>query len=174
MDEIISFLKQLFELEKKALNAGNFKDRHEEYNKYANQIKQLMNEITVGLGVPVLDKEKPDFFYDEEEVSKVRHIYKITHYENDKYGELWSCYVSKSAPYKEIKTIGNCYVVANIDGELKMVSEYIEYEDTKRWRRVGGDEDLSDLYNLGKIISIERLLAPEDDEWSMEQYEAEI
>ena len=103
-------------------------------------------------------------------VAKPRNLYKITEYENPEYGKLWACYVSVANPITdEVKSIASCYIVAKVNGELKMISKFF-YDDMDEfmWRKGGGLT--LNFYELGKVVAVERLLSPLVDEWSLEEY----
>lgn len=102
-------------------------------------------------------------------IIKPRHLYKITQYNNKEYGTLWACYVSVANPITDtVKSIANCLVVAEIEGQLKFISKFIYDDDDLVWKHVGGI-DLN-FHELGTVQQVERLLSPENDEWSMEEY----
>ncbi|AZA74962.1 hypothetical protein [Chryseobacterium indoltheticum] len=174
MEKIKEFLSFLFEREQVAIDYGNRKDDFEKYNVIAKEIKSYMSDITVGFGVPVLEKPAPDFFYDEgAPYPTPRHLYKISHYQNKDYGDLWACYVSIANPYNNITGIDDCFIVTEINGELKIVAKFGPDIDQPKWKFYGGDRELK-INKLGKLLSIERIMEPIDDAWSMEQYNKEI
>ncbi|HRB71205.1 MAG TPA: hypothetical protein PK776_05090 [Flavobacterium sp.] len=99
-----------------------------------------------------------------------RYLFKISEYNNEKYGTVWVCYVSFLNPSESIKKIKECFLVASINEKLKIVSDFIVRSDAKEWRHVDGDEDKSlRLHNLGKPVKVERYLEP-TDEWSLKEY----
>ncbi|MCF2218390.1 hypothetical protein H9Q08_03650 [Chryseobacterium sp. PS-8] len=173
MDKIKKFLEFLFAKEQEAINYGYFKDKLDEYNKISFEIKSFMNDETVGLGLPLRSGPKSDRYYKTKENSsypKPRQVFKISEYIHERYGEIWACYVSLGNPDSEKKDISECFLVALIDEELKIISNFIVTSDAKEWRHVGGDEDKSlRLHNLGKPVKVERYLEP-TDEWSLEEY----
>jgi hypothetical protein len=101
---------------------------------------------------------------------KPRDLFKITEYENPEYGKLWACYVSVANPIIDtVKTIDNCFIAAKVNGELKMISQFFyDGMDDFMWKHGGGIE--LNLYELGKVVAVERLLTPLKDEWSLEEY----
>ncbi|WEK71304.1 MAG: hypothetical protein P0Y62_07020 [Candidatus Chryseobacterium colombiense] len=99
-----------------------------------------------------------------------RYLFKISEYTHEKYGTVWACYVSFFNPDESMKKIKECFLIASINEELKIVSDFIVSSDAKEWRHVDGDEDKSlRLHNLGKPVKVERYLEP-TDEWSLEEY----
>ncbi len=175
MEKVKEFFKFLFEKEQIAIDYGNRKDDFDKYNNVAKEIKSYMNDITLGFGLPVLEKPAPDFFYDENAPYPTsRHLYKISHYQNNNYGNLWACYVSVDNPgIGQTKILHSCFIVASIDENLKIVAQFNPDRDTGKWVFVGGDRDLK-MYKLGKLLSIERYLEPVNDAWGIEQYKKDI
>ncbi|THF47931.1 hypothetical protein E6C50_15980 [Flavobacterium supellecticarium] len=99
-----------------------------------------------------------------------RYLFKISEHNNEKYGTVWACYVSFSNPNESIKKINECFLVASINDELKIVSDFIVSSDAKEWKHVDGDEDKSlRLHSLGKPVKVARYLEP-NDEWSLKEY----
>ena len=102
-----------------------------------------------------------------------RHLYKISHYQNEKYGDLWACYVSIANSYMNTKRINDCFIIAEINGELKIIAKFGIDIDHPTWKFYGGDRELK-MSSLGKLQSVERIMEPVDDVWSMEQYKKDI
>lgn len=176
MEKIKEFLNLLFKKEQEAINFSFFKDKLSEYNEVSFEIKSYMNDETVGFGLPQKTQLNSDRFYKTKENAPYpnpRQLYKISHYQNEKYGDLWVCYVSIANPYNNITGMDDCFIVAEIKGKLKIIAKFIKDSDTKKWIHVGGDENLK-LYNIGKLQEIERIMEPKDDIWSMEQYNKDI
>src|ERR1044072_1838601 len=98
MNEVIDFLEGLFGKEREALYARHKKEMFDEYNSLAAAIISEMYNITVSLGLPVEDTPEPDSYYANyinEPFPTKRIIYKISQYNNEKYGVVWACYVSE-------------------------------------------------------------------------------
>lgn len=171
MEEVKQFLENLFTLEQEARHLSHIKEKIDEYNEIAMEIKSYMIDVTVGLGVPVARFPKPDFWYEGEfTYPKPRNLFKITEYENPEYGKLWACYVSvANSITDEVKSIANCFIVAKIEDELKMISLFF-YDDMDDFMwKLGGGIRLN-YYELGKVVEVERLLSPLKDERSLEEY----
>jgi hypothetical protein len=99
-----------------------------------------------------------------------RHFYKIGEYAYPKYGKIWACYTSVANPISgPVKLLSTLYMIAYIEEQLKIIAQFKVDHDTYKWRFVGGDRDIK-YYKLGKPVAVERLLSPEDDEWSIEEY----
>ena len=177
MERIKEFFRSLFEKEKEAIYYSGYKEKLDEYNSLVRELnKNVVNEM------PPLMRlhETPPYserFYKEikefDEPITPRHLYKITHYQNGTYGDLWACYVSIANPYNNITGIDDCFIVTEVDGELKIVAKFGPDIDQPKWKFYGGDRELK-MNKLGKLLSIERIMEPIDDAWSMEQYNKEI
>lgn len=99
-----------------------------------------------------------------------RHLFKISEYKNEKYGTVWACYVSIPNPSTNIKKLVNCFFVAEIENNLKIIAKMGVEPDIRKWTFYGGDDDKSlRLHNLGTPVKVERYLEP-TDEWSLEEY----
>lgn len=169
------FLEFLFKKEQIAIDARHNKDKFDEYNKLAEDIKQFMNDDSVGFGLPKFRKLQTDDYY--EDFKKMpyptkRHIYKISEYQNQKYGKLWACYVSNQDPGEGLtQLLASCFIVAKIDNLFKIIAKFNPDYITKEWERRGGD-DLN-YYDLGELIKVERFMSPVNDEWSIKEYNKE-
>lgn len=174
MEKIKFFLTEIIEKEKQALYYEGYKDKLDDYNKVVRELNKYVSDMMPSL---MREHDSPPFsdrFYEEvkefEEPINPRYLFKISEYTHGKYGTFWACYVSFSNPDESMKKIKECFLVASINEELKIVSNFIVSSDAKEWRHVGGDEDKSlRLHNLGKPVKVERYLEP-TDEWSLEEY----
>ncbi|KAB1231345.1 hypothetical protein [Chryseobacterium viscerum] len=171
MKEVKELLDFLFKKEQEAIYLGEKKGEFDNYNQLAEEIKSYMNDITVGLGLPVLTSPKPDIFYeDNPSYPASRHLFKISEYNNEKYNTVWACYVSIPNPSASTKKLTNCFLVAEIDQSLKIIAKMGVEPDTRKWKFYGGDEDNGlRIHNLGTPVKVERYLEP-TDEWSLEEY----
>lgn len=182
MEKIKTFLDIVFEKEQIAQDLKRDKDNIEKYNEfvvnelniycedpYDTDLKRKLEFNIMGKMISPLS----DRFYEESKncpYPAPRYLFKISEYNNEKYGTVWACYVSFSDPDDEIKKIKECFLVASINGELKIVSDFILSSDAKQWRHVDGDEDKSlRLNNLGTPVKVERYVEP-TDEWSLKAY----
>ena len=101
-----------------------------------------------------------------------RHIYKISHYIDDIYGDVYVVYASLSNPIDEIFSYGDCLFVSKINEELRIIKTYLFTSDFGRKEKFElprGLEDIS-FKTLKKPIHIERYLEPLDDKDGMEHY----
>lgn len=194
MERIKQFLDTIFEKEVIALEMRLQKDKIEAYNEYIEKElnsncvsyydEEWEEEIPFNLlgkmmpSLPEifssLGKSMPNFpqVFDRTDRSaiKMRHIFKISEYAHERYGTIWTCYVSNTKPSEAIKDIFNCLIVAEIEGNLKFISKMTVSQDIKKWEHSSGDTE-ADL-RLGKLknpVKIERYVEPTDD-WSLKEY----
>ena len=116
----------------------------------------------------------PEMFYQKTDF-KPRHLFKLSHYDNAVYGDVWVAYVGHRNPLDDTSEYHQSFVISEIDGELKVIGSITVDVDELSMKPVGwkasiyNPSDL-DINNLGKFISTERYLAPKDDGFSMEDY----
>ncbi|KFF23270.1 hypothetical protein [Chryseobacterium vrystaatense] len=171
MKAVKELLDFLFKKEQETIYLGGKKGQFDNYNQLAEEIKSYMNDITVGFGLPTLINPKPDIFYeDNPSYPASRHLFKISEYTHEKYHTVWASYVSIPNPGTGTKKLTNCFLVAEIERNLKIIAKMGIAPDTRQWKFYGGDEDKSlRLHNLGTPVKIERYVEP-TDEWSLEEY----
>ncbi|MCD0478075.1 hypothetical protein LPB90_06380 [Chryseobacterium sp. LC2016-29] len=111
-----------------------------------------------------------------EKYPNTRHIYKISHYKDDKYGDVYLVYLSTGNPRDGIFTYGACLFLAKVDNRLKFIRKYIFGDEMLVKDKFEGGQGLEDIsFNtLKKPINIERYLEPADDEDGMEHYLKDI
>lgn len=181
MEKIKVFLNDFIKAEETAHSEYRKEDNIEVYNQAVDNLDSytyLVSENYPDIGFNLRKMTEPhdeDFFEEVPLMEEIlpRHIFKISHYENNTYGNLWACYVSISNPINNRKRIHNCFIVSEINSELKIISKFVKDSDTNKWINIAGDQELKP-YNLGKILDIDLLMEPVDDAWSMEQYNKEI
>jgi hypothetical protein len=174
MEEIKNFLTELIKKEKDAVYYQGYKEKLGDYNKVVKELNLFVSDLMPPL---MREHDSPPFserYYKEvvefEEPVNTRHLYKISEYNNEEYGKIWACYVSVANPIEGItKLLSNCFIVVKIDEDYKIVAKFVPDMDTDKWRHVGGNESIN-YYKLGKPIAIERIMSPENDKWSIEEY----
>lgn len=177
MDEVKQLMETFIRLEKEKHELF-LNEKIDEHNELVDEINNLTQDpepphtfnLASKITLPLSMIKRRVIDNTEIKIAKPRDLFKITEYENPEYGKLWACYVSVANPVTDnVKTIDNCYIVAKIGSELKMISLYFyDGMDDFMWRHGGGIE--LNYYELGKVIAVERLLSPLKDEWSLEEY----
>ncbi|MDI1257322.1 MAG: hypothetical protein PSV16_14605 [Flavobacterium sp.] len=150
-----------------------------------NKALQKMNEYSVddlhnkfGM-IPSTQLEEPEFYeqWSTKKYPNPRHIYKISQYKDDIYGDVYVAYLSVRNPIAEIFTYGGCLFISRIDNELKIIKFYT-FGDPMLIKKkfetsVGGFGDIS-FKTLKSPVSVERYREPEDEDDSMEHYNKDI
>ncbi|WP_299763422.1 hypothetical protein [uncultured Dokdonia sp.] len=179
MKNIKDFLDFLFEREQEALNADNYKEDFQKYNSIVEEIQTHLYNISAGFNLPILKKPKPDFFYLKTK-NKVfparRYLFKISQYDNKKYNTIWACYTSESDPTSDkVKMLTTCFLIAEINNELKIIVKNRRNLDNDKWEFFGGDDDKTlRLHALGQPKEIIRYMEPLEDEGGLKLYKKDM
>lgn len=183
MEKIKTFIEMVFEKEQTAIYLQRDKDNIEKYNEFVEKElniycedsynSRIEGKIEFNIKGKIMSPFS-DRFYEQSKKSSYptpRYLFKISEYTNKKYGIIWACYVSIPNPSSNIKKLTTCFLVTEIENNLKIISDMMLSSDTYQWTFYGGDEDKSlRLHNLGRPLSIERYLEPSNDEWGLKEY----
>ncbi|WP_196887674.1 hypothetical protein [Aureivirga sp. CE67] len=180
MNEIKQFLNSFFEAEVEAWHASTKRDTDNTKQKIDKMhsfcIEKLHNKF--GL-VRVLVHKSDDFYERNKDASKFspRHLFKLSHYSHEKYGDLYLAYVSSKDGDEFNLEYFNCFFITKVEDNLKIAKKAWVTEDdgdygNKYWKMSDGYGDLS-FENTDKFISCERYLEPEDCDFSMKDYLAD-
>ncbi|WP_196887663.1 hypothetical protein [Aureivirga sp. CE67] len=177
MDKINVFLKRFFKAEVDAKISSWF-NNIENYNiKLKKMNSFLIEDLKESFGMVYLSEPKDDEFYNDVKYSSLptnpRHLFKISHYKNEKYGDLYLAYVSNTNADEYTLHYSLCFFITEIDGHLKIIKEYFrslnEYDYTYDWAEGVGIEYVT-FETAGEFISCERYLEPNGCEFSMKDY----
>ncbi|RZJ48431.1 MAG: hypothetical protein EOO44_21105 [Flavobacterium sp.] len=175
MEEVKNFINAFLKTEIEASDAS-IKPNLEDYNKKLNFMNSFcVEELHNKFGMIPHKELKSEEFYErwkDADPSNARHIYKISHYKDDKYGDVYVVYISEINPDNEIFLYGECLFVANISNELKVLKNYTFGDELlikSKFEASQGLEDIS-FKTLKKPIHIERYIEPVDDKDGMEHY----
>ncbi len=109
----------------------------------------------------------------EKEEIKPRYLYKITQYDNDDYEATWVCYLSEANPKNGLKTLDDCFILAQVEGELKLVARLKTRDeddyDYDKWKLVSGDSSLS-RYFTDTFITQKHFNSPVDSPWAQKDF----
>ncbi|MEO4004162.1 hypothetical protein [Flavobacterium sp. CAU 1735] len=118
----------------------------------------------------------PEFDFGwEEQISKneqpiPRHLYKIVQYDHEHYGEIWACYLSAANPENGRKTLDDCFILAQIDGEHKLIARCVATNSkSDRWKQVSGNSEVGD-YLRETFITQHYFNRPTDTEWALNDF----
>lgn len=170
--EILLFLENWFNAEIKARNAALQDNRKmalqtlEVMNSYS--IKELHNMFHVTPN-PIPEHIRKRF--ETRKFEKKRYIYKLCHYKNKKYNDLFIAWVSGFNPKDHYKVIGAALFIAKVEGKWKIIRLYgfDDDESDAPWYQNTGDRDVG-FKTAGKLIEIYRYLEPDGEKTSLFEY----
>ncbi|MFC3158008.1 hypothetical protein SAMN05443633_104350 [Chryseobacterium arachidis] len=154
------------------------------FNQEVREFRSMAIEgVEKGLGI----SERTDFGIftrTEKEIAdnpityKPRHLYKLSAYKNEIYGDIWVAYVSSTTTDSDPKayTIFEAFMISEIEDELRIIGTMIKYKNrstmkVEGWKAsVYNPSDL-DIKKLGEFIETERYLEPGNrDGFSLDEY----
>ncbi|GAA4272697.1 hypothetical protein U6A24_08080 [Aquimarina gracilis] len=149
---------------------------------FANQALRNMHQHTISalagqMGLIYKTKNESDEYYEKKKNKPAynpRHLFKISHYNHQKYGEVWIAYVSTVNPDPDIKLLSHAFFIVKEDGDLKIARIYIYSNQrgmstTYDWEGLNGYQDLT-FESLGELIEVNRILEPLDYQDSLKLY----
>lgn len=177
MNEIKEFIEAFFKIEATTSDAMLVPNL-ENYNRKLSEMNSFcIEEIKNTFGMtPMLSLESDEFYEDWKDTpfATLRHLFKITEYNNSKYGKLYAIYCSNVNPNPNKFRLFNCIFTSSIDGNLQIVKKYHFDDDSamlnhKIWIEGLGLNDIT-FDTLGEFVKTERYLAPEHCEFSLADY----
>ncbi len=134
-----------------------------------------IDKLDQGLGIYY----KKELVFDENPVIYLpRHLYKLSRYKNQIYGNLWVAYVSSTTTDEDPKadTMFEAFIISEVEGELKVIGTMIRFKNrstmkVEGWKAsVYNPSDL-DVQKFGEFIETERYFEPSNrDNFSLEEY----
>jgi hypothetical protein len=179
MEYIKNFINEFLKAEASASDAM-IKPNLDDYNaKLAIMKKFVVKELENTFGMlPRTELWDNDLYEEWKNASprNPRNIFKISHYIDKIYKDVYVAYISERNPDDEIFLYGMCLFVAYINNDLKIVKKY-SFGDSLRIKdkfEAGiGLDDIS-FETLKKPAAIERYKEPVDDQDAMEHYLMDI
>ena len=180
LEDIKKFIEEISQIEVIANNASLSSNVHFSNKHIGIYYSYFVDEITNRMGIIVrpqkgLDTEDSSEEELESTYKHLRRLYKISHYQNDYFGEVYLCYTSGFIPNDfaaMVESMIDCLIVAKIDEQYKVIMHAGLDPETDKWMDFVGSEHIS-LKKPGKLMSIERLIEPIDDDDEMAKYLAE-
>lgn len=169
------FIIQFLEIEAECWTKRQLTDL-DDFNDCIKKLYSMaIDRLDQGLG----SYYKKELVFDENAVKyKPRHLYKLSTYINEIYGDIYVAYVSSTTTDTDPKadTIFEGFIVGEIEDELKIIGTMVRYKNrstmkVEGWKpSVYNPSDL-DINKLGKFISTERYSEPSNrDNFSLEEY----
>ena len=175
MEEIRDFINMLLAAEVEARLARRIPDI-EQANEKFQDLLEFTQDPSIKFGLGYLTMPKSTLFYEAAQKSGhplIRKIFKISHYNNQKYGDFYACYLSAPEPPPNVNILGECFGIAKVNSDFKVVVDYL-FDDTdlleSSWIFAGGDEELK-MDKLGNVVEILRLTPPLNDADSLAEYD---
>lgn len=179
MEDIKNFVKSFSLQEAETI----YLRRQPNMEQYNNALKKMNDYCVESLhnkfGMLPLQKLDDKKYYNQWSKKKYpnpRYLYKISHYKNVSYGDVYVVYVSERAPMDNMFGYGDCLFVTKINDELKIVKDYAfgdEMMSKKKFDISLGFEDIS-FATLKELVEVGRYMEPEDDNDAKEHYLMEI
>lgn len=89
-----------------------------------------------------------------------RRMYKISEYDESRYGKVWLVYTSDTNP--KIDRISTIFVLAKRENEIAIISELYPVANYQQWKTSQGDRGLK-WSELGEPIDVHRYKQPTDE-----------
>lgn len=179
MEEIKNFITEFANAEA-AAGTASVKPDLTDFNKkldFMNTFAHVELQNNFGL-IPQTELDDADFYERWKNASpqKPRRIFKISHYKNDIYSEVYAVYTSSINPRDIIFSYGECLIVARINGVLQIIKRYAFGDPMNKKSKFKDGLGVEDLSNkkLKKPIAIERYMEPKHDIDGMEHYNRDI
>lgn len=169
MEKIKKFLNSFVEIEAKVATQKRKPDISA-YNQsietyYSMMVKQLRG-ATGYIPLSVLRSEEDYESLKDYPDDIARHLYKISKYNHQKYGDVWIAYLSAQNPRPEIKRLNNAIIVIDEDGyKVAKFMLYTDYTENNaadasfHWEEMWGYSDLK-FENLDGPKEILRIQEP--------------
>ena len=187
ISEIKDFLEEFFQAELDARNSTSIPDLDNMNNKIRKMYTYCSEALHFCFGIIPEKSLKDPEYYEERKGFKHEHprfLFKISHYRNKIYKDLFLAYTTSSVPMsaKYLK-ISKCLFIGKQAGEYKILNYYFvnnEYPDRIHWVKVEGQIHSPTFEDAGEFVKAERYLEPtynkrsvEDYEFSMQEYQAD-
>ncbi len=146
------------------------------FNQSVSELYSMaIDELDESLGIlqrNELDKEEEPTTY------KPRHLFKLSNYQNEIYGDIWVAYVSMTNPRREVNksVFFQGFIIAQVETDFKVIGSMIINKnrstmEIEGWRASVYNPSNLDIKNFGKFVSTERYSEPGNyDNFSLDEY----
>lgn len=179
MDEVKNFLNEFLEAEASTAYAL-VKPNLEDYNSKLSMMNSFcVEELQNMFGmIPRTELWDDDFYgeWKDADPIKPRNIFKISHYQDAIYNNVYVVYLSQNNPDNIIFLFGECIFIAKINNELKIIKRCAFGDEMLRKNKFENSLGLEDISfeTLKTPIEIERYMSPIHDKDGMEHYLMDI
>jgi len=177
LNDIKIFTQKFLEKEANALSCDTVPDLEKLKESVLIMFEDLSDEIRDDFSPPLRTTLKSEAFYKEAGNYTPAHLFKITAYKHDHYGNIWIAYVSDSYsfPQGETSPMSRAFIISRIEGQLKIIAcmsvELDEsYMEPTNWKASIYNPKEIDIFHLGEFLSTQRYLEPRDDGFSLKNY----
>jgi hypothetical protein len=175
MEEVKNFLNEFLKAEAAASyalvkpNLGDFNNKLAIMNRFC--VEELQNKLGM---IPRTELWDDDLYEEWKDAAPIepRNLFKISHYKNEIYGDVYVAYLSPKNPNGRIFRYGECLFITKIEDELRGIKIYgfgDKMRIKKKFETTSGIEDIS-FETLKNPVEIERYIPPQHDNDALEHY----
>ena len=172
MEDVKKFILKFLEKEAEAWTKMELGDL-DDFNQSIKELYAMATEdLDEAFGIFKEDELTPE---DDPQIYMPAHLFKLTAYNNNHYGDIWIAYTSYKHPPVYTSRMTRGFIISRIDDKLKIIGcmsvdlDELYMEPTNWEASVYNPKEL-DIYHLGKFLSTERHLEPEDDGFGLKNY----
>ncbi|GAA3628561.1 hypothetical protein [Flavivirga jejuensis] len=181
MQKIKVFIEDFFKVESRTATLKRVPDL-DSYNESVERLNSFFTDTLKGAwGYQIINELDDEDVYEMFEGTPddiPRHLFKISRYEHEKYGDVWVCYTSVRNPDVNHKILNEAMIIVQEGDDLKIATKYgYSRENTSKksykWGIESGYRDLT-FDSLGSPESIERYQEPVESFDGLKHYNADI
>lgn len=181
MEEVKRFIEEFFKVEANTATLKRVPDL-DNYNSSVRNLDAFLIESLKGAwGYQIIDElEEEDIYEMLEGIPDdiPRHLFKISQYSHEKYGDVWVSYVSIQNPDSEHKVLNEIIVIIKEGKGLKIATKfgYSRYDSNGtnyEWKIEAGQRELT-FESLEGPIKIERYQLPVDSFDGLKHYNDDV
>ncbi|NOQ71021.1 MAG: hypothetical protein GQ574_03405 [Crocinitomix sp.] len=174
LKEVKNFIGQFLKKEADCWDKHDLNDL-DDYNQSVSALYAMaIDDLNEGFGILRKKKLRQK---DEPQKYMPGHLFKLSLYSNDIYGDMWIAYASGRSSISDPKGHGfwRGYIISTIDDKLKIIGLMSVVLSEMDMEPVGWGKSLYNPANLnindfGEFVGTERYDTPEDDGFSIQDY----
>jgi hypothetical protein len=175
MENIREFIESVFIKEADAWTKDELNNL-DDFNQTVRALHSFaIDKVGKGFGI----FERDELVFEQNPITyKPRHLFKISAYKNQVYGDVWVAYASGINPRSEIgkSVISHGFIVGMIENEIKILGTMMIHKNrstmkVQGWKGNIYNPDNLDIKKIGKFLSAERYHEPDNyDDFSLKEY----